>query len=82
MVGDQLEIRKAEQVFTVTVTGTNRFRRPAVEARALYEESEESIRKREAQAHLNRLIRAPGAAPSTKPDKKDRRKIREFIRKA
>jgi ribosome-associated heat shock protein Hsp15 len=82
MVGDQLEIRKLEQTFMVTVKGINRFRRPAVEARTLYEESEESIRNREAQAHLKRLIRAPGAAPATKPGKKDRRKIREFIRKS
>lgn len=81
-VGDQLEINKFEQRYTVVVKGINRFRRPAVEARTLYEESEESIRNREAQSHLNRLIRAPGAAPAKKPDKKDRRKIREFIRKA
>ena len=81
MVGDQLEIKKLEQVFTVTVTGVNRFRRPAVEARTLYQESEESIRNREAQSHMNRLIRAPGAAPARRPDKKDRRKIRAFIRK-
>jgi ribosome-associated heat shock protein Hsp15 len=79
--GDQLEIRKSDQIFRVTVKGVNRFRRPAVEARELYEESEESIRDREAQAHLRKLIKAPGSAPAKRPDKRDRRKIREFIRK-
>ncbi len=80
-VGDELQIKKVEQTFTVIIKGINRFRRPAVEARTLYEESADSIRDREAQAHLRRLIRAPGAAPAAKPGKKDRRKIREFIRK-
>ncbi len=80
-VGDQLEIRKFEQTFRVTIKGVNRFRRPAVEARELYEESQESIRDREAQAHLRKLIKAPGSAPAKRPDKRDRRKIREFIRK-
>lgn len=80
-IGDQLEIRKFEQIFRVKVKGINRFRRPAVEARELYEESEESIREREAQTHLRKLMKAPGSAPAKRPDKRDRRKIREFIRK-
>lgn len=80
-IGDQLEIRKSEQIFRVKVKGINRFRRPAVEARELYEESEESIREREAQTHLRKLMKAPGSAPAKRPDKRDRRKIREFIRK-
>ena len=80
-VGDRLVIRKLDQTFSVTIKGINRFRRPAVEARELYEESEESVRDREAQSHLRKLIKAPGSAPAKRPDKRDRRKIREFIRK-
>ncbi len=80
-IGDRVEIRKLDQIFLVTITGINRFRRPAVEARELYEESEESVRNREAQSHLRKLIKAPGSAPAKRPDKRERRKIREFIRK-
>jgi len=81
-IGDQLSIQKQELTFIVTVLGINEYRRPAKEAQALYEESEQSLRDREEQREMRRLIRAPGAAPARKPDKRDRRKIREFIRKA
>ncbi|MGI9536468.1 MAG: RNA-binding S4 domain-containing protein [Desulfocapsaceae bacterium] len=80
-VGDELKINKLEQIFEVTVKGINRFRRPAKEAWNLYEESEASIKNREDQSQMRRLIRAPGAAPAKRPDKRDRRKIREFIKK-
>ena len=81
IIGDTLLINKLEQQFLVTVKGINQYRRPASEAQLLYEESEKSIKAREEQRDLRRLIRAPGVAPNTKPGKKDRRKIREFIRK-
>lgn len=80
-VGDELRINKLEQLFEVTIKGINRYRRPAKEARELYDESEASIKNREDQSQMRRLIRAPGAAPSKRPDKRDRRKIREFIKK-
>lgn len=80
-VGDELRINKLEQIFEVTVKGVNQYRRPAKEAQKLYEESEESLKNRQDQSQMRRLIRAPGAAPAKKPDKRDRRKIREFIRK-
>lgn len=79
--GDELRINKVEQVFEVTIKGVNQYRRPAAEARELYEESEQSLKNREEQSQMRRLIRAPGTAPAKKPDKRDRRKIREFIRK-
>jgi ribosome-associated heat shock protein Hsp15 len=80
-VGDKLRINKLEQLFEVTVIGINRYRRPAKEARELYDESEASIKNREDQSQMRRLIRAPGTAPAKRPDKRDRRKIREFIKK-
>jgi ribosome-associated heat shock protein Hsp15 len=79
--GDELRINKLEQVFEVTVRGVNPYRRPAREAQELYEESEASLKNREKHSQMRRLIRAPGTAPAKKPDKRDRRKIREFIRK-
>lgn len=80
-VGDKLRINKLEQLFEVTVIGINRYRRPAKEARELYNESDASIKNREDQSQMRRLIRAPGASPAKRPDKRDRRKIREFIKK-
>lgn len=80
-VGDVLSIGKLEQSFTITVKGLNQYRRPASEARELYEESEESLKDREEKSQMRRLIRAPGTAPPKKPDKRDRRKIRQFIKK-
>ena len=80
-VGDELKINKLEQLFEVTIKGINRFRRPAKEARELYDESEASIKNREDQSQMRRLISAPGAAPAKRPDKRDRRKIRQFIKK-
>ena len=79
--GDELRINKLEQIFEVTIKGVNSYRRPAAEARELYEESETSLKNREEQSQMRRLIRARGTAPAKKPDKRDRRKIREFIRK-
>ena len=80
-VGDELRINKLEQIFEVTVRGVNQYRRPAREAQELYVESEASMKNRQEQSQMRRLIRAPGAAPAKKPDKRDRRKIREFTRK-
>jgi len=79
--GDELRINKLEQIFEVTVRGVNQYRRPAREAQELYVESEASMKNRQEQSQMRRLIRAPGAAPAKKPDKRDRRKIREFTRK-
>jgi len=80
-VGDMLSIQKQEQTFTVTVRGINQHRRPAKEAQLLYEESEQSVKDRAEHREMRRLIRAPGSAPEKRPGKRDRRKIREFIRK-
>ena len=79
--GDALVITKTPYTFRVTVLAVAALRRPAVEARLLYEESEESIREREQQRDLNKMMNAGHAPPAGRPDKRDRRKIKEFIRK-
>lgn len=81
VVGDVLAIQNEGGAFTVTVLGINPARRPAVEARLLYEESEESRLERERQRDLRRMMNAGQTAPSTRPGKRDRRKIKEFVRK-
>ncbi len=79
--GDELVVSKGPYEFRITVLAVSPYRRPAVEARLLYEESEESIREREKQRDLKRMMNAGHSPPSGKPGKRDRRKIKEFIRK-
>lgn len=79
--GDKLVISKGPYEFRIEVLALSGQRRPAKEARLLYEESEESIRERERQRELRRMMSAGHTPPSGKPDKRDRRKIKAFIRK-
>lgn len=79
--GDELVISKGPYEFRVTVLAVSPYRRPAPEARQLYEESEESLREREKQQDLRRMMNAGHTPPSGKPGKRDRRKIQAFIRK-
>jgi ribosome-associated heat shock protein Hsp15 len=80
-VGDELIIHKGQVEQTVTVLDLSSRRGPAVVARTLYEESEASIEKREQERQERSLAYAGQSMPARRPGKKDRRKIREFIRK-
>ena len=82
--GERLEIRTEGGLFTVTILKLSERRGPAAEARLLYEESAESIARREAEAESRRLAREAGLEPRRpegRPDKRGRRKIRQFLRK-
>ncbi len=74
--GDRLEISRGEEVFDVLVVGLNDQRRPAKEAIHLYEESAESIARREQKQALRKL--GASVSPGKRPDKRQRRKIRRF----
>jgi len=80
-IGEILRIRRGEEEFTITILGLSMVRRPAIEARLLYEESEESMRLRQESARMRALLAAGQSMPVKRPDKRDRRKIREFTRK-
>ncbi len=80
-VGDRLQIKRGVEEFTVVVLTLSSRRGPATVARTLYEESEESITLREEAREQRRLVRAPASRPEGRPGKRDRRKIREFLRK-
>lgn len=80
-VGEILRIRRGEEEFTVTVRGLSLSRRPASEARLLYEESEESLQARQEAARMRAMSAAGQRMPAKRPGKRDRRKIREFTRK-
>lgn len=71
--GDTLHITKGFETWIVTVRGTNEQRRPAPEARLLYEESDYHREQREAVIEERRLHGVN--IKVRKPDKRDRRQI-------
>ena len=77
-IGDCLEIWQGDVACTVTVRGLSEQRGPAPQARLLYEESAESIARREA-ARLDYHLRCdPAADIHGRPTKRDRRRIDRF----
>jgi len=83
-IGDELRIQRGLEEFFVLINGLNEKRRPAKEAVLLYSESDESISARRDNSEKRRLMRAADgsmAAPLKRPGKRDRRLIRNFIRK-
>jgi ribosome-associated heat shock protein Hsp15 len=80
-VGDRLQIKRGVEEFTVDILALSSRRGPAPVARKLYEETVDSMEQREAAREQRRLVRAPAAKPEGRPGKRDRRKIREFLRK-
>ena len=79
--GDRLQIQRGEEQFTVDILALSSRRGPATVARTLYRETEESVVLREAAREQRRLLKAPPVRPQGRPDKRDRRKIRKFLRK-
>lgn len=80
LIGDCLTITKGYTEFVVTVLGVSKYRRPAVEARLLYQESEESINTREEIRQTRKNHFSGFKAPGKRPSKRDRRKIKAFTR--
>lgn len=79
--GDKLSIRRGPYEWTVVVKGLAKFRGPAPEAQLLYEETEESIRKREAASAQLKLERPPEFHIPGRPSKKDRRAVLRFTKR-
>lgn len=75
---DELDIVAGELRWTVIVRGLNGQRRPAPEARLLYEETTESAARRLRQEEIRRLAPTPGADLKGRPTKKSGRLIRGF----
>ncbi len=76
--GDELEIAAGELRWTVAVRGLNAQRRPAPEARLLYEETAESAARRQQIEEIRRLAPMPGTGLKGRPTKKAGRLIRGF----
>ncbi len=80
--GLQLQIKQGDVEKTVHVIALSEYRGPASQAATLYQETDESIKNREALA-LNRKT-AASSRPHTasKPNKKQRRQIIRFSKKS
>lgn len=76
--GDTLDIALGPVRWTVVVRQLNEQRRPAIEAQALYDETEESRVRRTTQREHLRLAPAPGSDLRGRPTKKARRLIHRF----
>ena len=80
-VGDELHIRRGLTEFVVIIHELSSRRGPAVVARTLYQETDESVKQRESSVEDRRLQSSSTPGPNRRPDKRDRRKIRKFTRK-
>ncbi|MBM4259974.1 MAG: hypothetical protein FJ145_00860 [Deltaproteobacteria bacterium] len=78
--GDTLSVRRGSYEWTVIVKEVARLRGPAPQAQLLYDETEESVRKREAAAAQMKLERPAEFDSYGRPTKKDRRDIARFKR--
>lgn len=74
--GARLHITKGTLEWDLVVKGLSRQRGPAAVAALLYEECEASRDRRQALVHERREL---GAAPETRPNKRDRRLIHRFL---
>ena len=77
-VGDQLVIRQGWDEKEVVILGLSERRGPASEAQLLYEESPQSIARREHEAQLRRA--AGGNRMPHRPDKYERRQLQRLRR--
>lgn len=75
-VGDELAITIGQNLFVVIVQGMAAQRRPAPEARLLYQETPESEARRLRAQELRHLAPVPGADLKGRPTKREGRLIR------
>lgn len=76
--GDRVQLRIGDERWEVIVQGVNEQRRPAPEARLLYQETEESLRERARAAELRRLSPTPVSDHKGRPTKRARRQLTRF----
>lgn len=80
-IGDLLRFRQGVVEREVLVRGLSHVRGPAPQAQALYEETPESIAKREASAEARRLAPEPAQTIlQGRPTKQDRRRLADWDR--
>jgi ribosome-associated heat shock protein Hsp15 len=75
VTGDRLEITRAQERWSVVVTGLAERRGPPSVAATLYEETPESAAERARRRDERRLTKPLGADLSERPTKRDRRRL-------
>jgi ribosome-associated heat shock protein Hsp15 len=79
--GDLIELRQPRSVRTFVVRALSRQRGPAPAAQTLYEETPESVARREAEAAERKLRPEPALAiEQGRPTKRDRRRLADWQR--
>ena len=76
--GDEIDIRRGWTTRTVIVTATANQRGNATVAATLFEETQDSIERRETEVARRRMERAGLKIPDTKPNKRDRRALQRL----
>jgi ribosome-associated heat shock protein Hsp15 len=76
--GDQLRVRQGWDERDVVVLALSGQRRSAPEAQMLYQETQESIARREQSAQARKLAGGMTERPQKRPDKRARRQIHRF----
>ncbi|EIJ42735.1 ribosome-associated heat shock protein implicated in recycling of 50S subunit [Beggiatoa alba B18LD] len=77
-IGDEVRIQQGYFERTVIIKGLLKQRRPAAEAALLYEETTESLAKRQTQQEQHQLERLVRPTKAGRPTKRDRRLIHRF----
>ncbi|WP_163560058.1 ribosome-associated heat shock protein Hsp15 [Halomonas sp. NO4] len=79
-VGARIRVPQGWDVWEVEVVALSDQRRGAPEARELYRETPESSERRAREAEARRLTNQAMQHPMKRPDKRERRKIKQFQR--
>ncbi len=77
-IGDEIQIQKENELFTITVTALAAKRGSATIAQTLYRETDESIKHRQQLAEQRKFKMLATPAPEKRPDKRSRRKIKQL----
>jgi ribosome-associated heat shock protein Hsp15 len=80
-VGDTISIRRGLYEWTIVVKDITRRRGPASQAQKLYQETDESVRKRDAAIAQLKLEHSPKFDAPRRPSKRDRRAMRRFTKR-
>lgn len=76
--GDLLKVGSQPDTREIRVLGMPRRRGPATEAATFYEETEQSIARREANREQRQLDRLSEPRPEVRPDKRSRRQLNQL----
>ncbi|MDQ6573690.1 MAG: heat-shock protein, partial [Haemophilus parahaemolyticus] len=77
-IGAMLKLRQGNEEKEVIVTALSDQRRGAPEAQLLYQETEESVKRREAIAFARKANALSMPHPECRPNKKERRELVKF----